>query len=125
MKKIVTLNEEGLIRLIKKVINEQSSTLIGRTVNFYGDNKEKEFITKIKIKNIIPDRGRIDVIPDYPMERKYRLHCGLDGPYWTGGFEIVPKDQSMMVDVLYNKKFYDEVVKQFCKAIPKSDFQKP
>jgi hypothetical protein len=125
MKKIVTLNEEDLLRLIKKVINEQSSSLIGKTVNFYGDNKEKNFILQIKVKNILPDRGRVDIIPNYPTERKYRMHCGLDDPYWKGGFESVPKDESMVINVLYNKKFYDEVYKQFCKSVPQADFQKP
>ncbi len=121
MKKIVTLNEEDLIRLIKKVINEQSLSLIGKTVNFYEDKEEKNFSTQIKIKNLIPQSQlSIEIIDQ--IGEKYRMDCDD----YKFGFRLVKDSQKYYeYKSFYNKKFYNEVVKQFCKIIPKADFQKP
>lgn len=117
----MTVNEEDLIRLIRKVINEQSLTLIGKTVNLYGDKEEKNFSTQIKIKNLIPQSQlSVEIIPEQQTNEKYILFCNVP----VLGIEVSIEGQWYKRN-LYNKKFYNEVVKQFCKSIPKADFQKP
>jgi len=125
MKKTLRLNETDLIRLIKTIIKEQNTNLIGKSVNLFWDKDEKNFWTQIKIKQLTYDgyNGiRKVIIEPEPNEVTKR-------------YELVKvfcdDDQVLFLDKkyapqhgrgFYNKKFIETIKNQYCK-VPKSDYQ--
>jgi len=148
MRKIIRLTESDLIRLVKRVINEQPipptglvgdkfknaiNKLIdderpldsykGKTVNFYLDKENRKFLITGKIINFYRE-GNGKIILDINFNErnsKLKFNCAFS----NNGFEEV---SGKLKSNVYSNSLSDELKREFCMKnksgvpVPKADF---
>ena len=125
-KRVIKLNESDLIRLVKKVMVEQVSTseFENKTVNFYKDQANRNFMGRATIKKVsAPDEEGVYTI-DVDIE-----NFGPEVVFWSceysNGFTKGRRGQSTPA---YNKALQDKMREMFCTkgsggtSVSKADF---
>jgi len=150
MKKIIRLTESDLMRLVKRVINEQIKTsngpskptdsYKGKTVNFYADNDNKMFFKTGEIIDVYSKRNgeiRLEInfknlkpgtpTSEFVGDTRLKFNCafsnnGFGEVSTTGVFgKLNPK-------IAYSNSLSDKLKKDFCMTnksgvqVPKADF---
>lgn len=133
-KRVIRLTESDLIKLVKRVIEEQGEPapvskpqpvedkgkdLVGKTVNVYLDPENKMFVYNTKIQGVeVSKNGTGDVMIKFDRTpNAIPFRCGND-------FFIDKKSK------LYSKNFTSELNKRFCTKsrggtpVPSADFAK-
>ena len=120
-KKIVRLTESDLTRLIKRVIMEQSSSLIGKTANFYKDRQNTIFLGTLIIKNVRSTSEKIVLSVSDKITKtvaEILTACGESGFFTKNDYDTP----------FYSNNLHKELKKQYCSkssggvSVPKADF---
>lgn len=132
MKRVIRLTEQDLARIVKRVIKEQqSSDLIGKTVNFYKTESERQedFWFQSKIKSIEPHQGMEVAIEMYDegygtIDMWFKCTSTKPGFNWD--------NNGVLDNKIYNKQLEAIIKKTYCttmrdynnneKTVPNADF---
>jgi len=151
MKKIIRLTESDLMRLVRRVINEQIKTsngpskptdsYKGKTANFYKDKENKMFFNTGQIIDVYSERNgkiRLEInfknlksgtptsshdedFIDFVGDTRLKFNCAFS----NNGFEEVSGKLNSNV---YSNSLSDKLKKDFCMTnksgvqVPKADF---
>jgi len=83
MKKVVRLSESDLVKLVKKVINEQQNNLVGKTVNLYKDKQQTQIYQTITISKIENRKDKTGEIIQIRVPNPEEVKLRTDNPTYN------------------------------------------